>query len=356
VIDEPEHALDAFRSALTAQREHGAAHPLRISWFGDSVTADDQITHGLRRRLQADLGDGGPGFVFAAPPHPYCQHRALARSVSEEWTVHGISGLIQPDLLLGLGGSTETEDGGTIKLVPANPITSFDLHYLAQPGGGTLELIADGKTAGKLETNSSAKHGLFFAAELAGAKKLELHARGRIRLFGAALETKQGAVVDNLGIVNATAKAMRHHQLPEHFKNQLAHRSPDLVVVMYGTNEAEWLVANGAGMAEHERVLDELLANIRSVANAVLVVSPLDQLDYKTAGLPPRTSIPAMVEAQHRAATANGCAFWDTYAWMGGKGSSATWFKQGLVVKDYQHPTSEGADKIAGALYSALVG
>lgn len=354
LIDEPKHALASFRTALAAQREHRAPHPLRISWFGDSVTADDQITHGLRRRLQAELGDGGPGFVFAAPPHPYCQHRALARSASDEWTVHGISGLIPPDLLLGLGGSTETEDGGTIKLVPATPITSFDLHYLAQPGGGTLELVADGKSAGKLDTRASAKHGLFFAAQLVAAKKLELRARGRIRLFGAALENPQGAVVDNLGIVNATAKAMHHHQLPEHFHNQLAHRAPDLVVVMYGTNEAEWLAANGSGMAEHERLLGELLANIRSVASSVLVVSPLDQLDWKADGLPPRSSIPAMVEAQHRAATANGCAFWDTYAWMGGKGSSAAWFKQGLVVKDYQHPTSEGADKIAGALTSAL--
>lgn len=347
-IDEPKHALDSFRTARDNKK-------VRISWFGDSVTADDQITHGVRRRLQAELGDGGPGFVFAAPPHPYCQHRALSRTVSDEWTVHGIAALIPPDLLLGLGGSTETEDGGTIKLVPATPITSFDLHYLAQPGGGTLELIADGKTAGKLETKASEKHGLFWTVELAAAKKLELRARGRMRLFGAALETKQGAVVDNLGIVNATAKAMHHHQLPEHFRNQLAHRNPDLVVVMYGTNEAEWIAANGAGMAEHEKLLGELLANIRSVASSVLVISPLDQLDYKTPGLPPRASIPAMVEAQRRAATANGCAFFDTYAWMGGKGSSATWFKQGLVVKDYQHPTSEGADKLAGALFAELM-
>src|SRR4051812_34851549 len=34
-------ALDAFRTALAAQRAGKAAHPLRVSYFGDSLTADD---------------------------------------------------------------------------------------------------------------------------------------------------------------------------------------------------------------------------------------------------------------------------------------------------------------------------
>ena len=81
------HALDGFRDALAAQRAGTAEHPLRVSYFGDSLTADDHITNALRVKLQALLGDGGPGFVFAAPPHPFCQHRAVARVVSEGWHV-----------------------------------------------------------------------------------------------------------------------------------------------------------------------------------------------------------------------------------------------------------------------------
>lgn len=352
-FDDPTHSLDAIRAAFTAHD-----HAARISWFGDSVTADDQITHGLRKRLQAKFGDGGPGFVFAAPPHPYCEHRALTRVVSDEWTVHGISTTIPPDRLLGLGGSTETESGGTIKLVPAAPITRVDIHYLAQPHGGSLELVADGTSVAKVETAFADKQGRFLFTELPdGAKKLELRARGRVRMFGVTLENATGAVVDNLGVVNATAKAMRNHNMDEHWRNQLAHRAPDLVVVMYGTNEAEWLAPNGTGMAEHEKIFGELLATIRlAVPKAsCLVVSPLDQLDWRDDKMPARASIPAMVEAQHRAALANGCAFWDTYAWMGGKGSSAGWYKRGLIVKDFQHPTSEGADRIAAAVVAGLI-
>lgn len=349
--------LDDPTSSLAAVKKAIAGKHVRISWFGDSVTADDQITNGLRRRLQAAIGDGGPGFLWGEAPHPYCQHRAAALVASEEWTTHGISTTVPPDRLLGLGGSTETDHGGTIRIVPAGPVTNIDLHYLAQPHGGSLEVVADGKVLTKLDTSADAKKGLFFTAQLADpAKKLELRAAGRVRIFGIALENATGAIVDNLGVVNATAKAMRNHDLDAHWENQLAHRAPDLIVFMYGTNEAEWLAAKGFGMTEHEKVFGELLANAKLAAPAAacLVISPLDQLDWRDARMPPRASVPAMVEAQHRAALANGCAFWDTYSWMGGKGSSATWYKQGLIVKDFQHPTSEGADRIAEALFAGL--
>jgi lysophospholipase L1-like esterase len=357
-LEDNDHALDAWRAALDAQRTGTADHPLRVSYFGDSLTADDHITHALRKHLQDLLGDGGPGFVFAAPPHPYCQHRALSRTVSEGWLVYGVSTFVAPDHLLGLGGSAEADAGGTIKLTPAGAFASIDVHYLSQPGGGKLDVVADGKVLATTDTRTTEKHGAFLATSVpAGTKHVELRARGRVRLFGAALEGKTGAVVDNLGVVNATAKQMRNNNLEDHWRNQLAHRAADLVVIMYGTNEAEWLHAKSAGMAEHEKLFGELLATVRAALPhaSCLVVSPLDQLDWHDDKLPPRDSIPAMVEAQRRAAQANGCAFWDTYTWMGGKGSSMSWYKHGWVVKDFQHPTSEGADKIAAALFEGLV-
>jgi lysophospholipase L1-like esterase len=353
------YALDAFRDALAAQRRGKADHVLRVSYFGDSLTADDYLTDGLRKRLQALAGDGGPGFVFAAPPHPYCQHHAVARVASEDWIVHGISTVVPPDHLLGLGGTAEIDAGdGTIKLAPRSTgVREIDVHYLAQPHGGRLELVADGAVVASFATEADHPQSGFGESELPeGTKHVELRATGRVRLFGAALEAKTGAVVDNLGIVNATAKAMYAHNLADHWRNQLAHRAPDLVVLMYGANEAEWLHATGPGMTEHEKVFDELLASVRAGAPdaSCLVVSPLDQLDWHDDALPPRASIPAMVEVQRRAAAAHGCAFWDVYTWMGGKGSSAEWHRKGWLVRDYQHPTSEGADRIAAALYAGL--
>jgi lysophospholipase L1-like esterase len=353
-----QHALDAFRTALASQRAGKADHPLRVSYFGDSLTADDHITDALRKKLQALVGDGGAGFVFAAPPHPFCQHLEVTRVVSDGWDVRGISTVGAGDHLLGLGGSAETTTGGTIRLVPKDALATMDIHYLAQPHGGTLEVACDGKLIGSIATSADAKHAAFSALAIPdGAKKLELRTKGRVRLFGAALEAKTGAVVDNLGIVNATTKQMHNKNLVEHWRNQLAHRASDLVVVMYGANEAGWLRAKGPGIAEHEKLFNDLLQTVRA-ANphaSCLVVSPLDQLDWRDAKMPPRDSIPAMVEAQRRAAAAQGCAFWDASTWMGGSGASRDWFKHGWIVKDFVHPTSEGAARIADALFRGLV-
>lgn len=351
------HALDGFKAALTAQRAGTADHPLRISYVGDSLTADDQITDTLRTKLAALVGNGGPGFSFAAPPHPYCQNRAVTRVVSGAWRVHGISRAAPPDHLLGLGGSAETEGGGTIRWVTKTAVTRIDIHYLAQPHGGSFSVLAGGMQVGTIETAGKMKQAAFAQLDVpAGATKIELVARGRVRLFGASFEAAKGAVVDNLGVVNGTAKQFSTHNLADHWRKQLAHRDPDLVIVMLGTNEAEWLAAKGQGMAEHERLFGELLGTVRSANpnSSCLVVSPLDQLDWRTEAMPPRESIPAMVDAQRRAATAKGCAFWDTYAWMGGKGASRLWHQRGLVMKDFQHPTTAGAARIGNALYAAL--
>lgn len=356
-FDNPK-ALDSFVSALDAQRAKTASRPLRISYFGDSLTADDQITNALRGKLAALLGDGGPGFAFAVEPHPYNQHRALSRWVQGAWRVNGISTQPAPDHLLGFGGSAETDGGGVIRFAPAAAVSSIDVHYLAQPHGGAFSIVADGKSITSISTSAEKKKGEFATAAIPdGTKKIELRAAGRVRLFGASLEAARGSVVDNLGINSATAKQMSRYNLADHLRNQLAHRAPDLVVVMLGTNEAEWLAPNGSGMAEHEKLFGELLASVHAAnpKSSCLVISPLDQTDWRAENMPPRASIPAMVEAQRRAAAANGCAFWDVYAWMGGKGASKQWLRRGLLMKDFQHPTTPGAQRIAAALYAGLI-
>lgn len=353
-----EGTLERFEKALASQRAGTATRALRVSWFGDSLTADDSITNVVRQKLGALVGKGGPGYVFAAPPHPYNRHRAVDRFSTGSWRVHGISSSVAPDKLLGFGGSAESEGSGTIRLTAHAPVSLVDLHYLEQPRGGKLAIVVGNKVVQELATAGEAKQAAFAQVALpTGTKRVELRARGRVRLFGASLEAARGVVVDNLGVVNGTAKQLVKYNRADHWKHQLAHRDADLIVVMLGTNEAEWLHAKGAGMAEHERLFGELLATIRkgNASASCLVVSPLDQLDWREPNMPPRASVPAMVDAQRRAARANGCAFWDVYQWMGGKGSSRQWFKRRLLIKDFQHPTTAGATKIADALYAALI-
>jgi lysophospholipase L1-like esterase len=349
-------ALAAWQTALATQRDGKADHPLRISYIGDSLTADDHITNALRTKLAALVGDGGPGFVFAAKPHPFCQHRAVSRFTTGTWRLFGVSTVPASDHLLGLGGSAET-DAGTVRMsLPRPDVRSIDVHYLVQPHGGGVRVVADGKDVQTIDTGGDRKQAAFARISVPeGTLKIDLRAAGRVRLFGASLEAAKGAIVDNLGIVNATAKQWATNNMLEHWQKQLARRASDLVVIMLGTNEAEWLAAEGAGMAEHEKLFNQLLATVRAAnpAGSCLVISPLDQIDWRDTNQP-RTSIPAMVAAQKRAAIAQGCAFWNTYEWMGGKGASRAWLQQGLVVRDFQHPTDAGSQRIANALFAGL--
>ena len=349
-------ALDHWTAELAKHKAGKATRPLRITMMGDSVFATDHIEKGLRDSFGKLIGNGGPGFAWAAEPHPFVQHFAVTVLTGSAWTVYGISTQGAADRLLGLGGSAE--GGGTIRWLLQSPATSIDVHYLEQPKGGTFTLHAGKTQLSEVPTVGEKKKAKFHRVAVpADTKAIELRAKGgRVRLFGATLEADRGIVVDNLGIVSATAKGMQQYNLAEHMRNQLAHRGSDLVVVMYGTNEAEWYAPKSPAMADHEVVMGELLASIRAANTdaSCLVVSVLDQLDWRQANLPPRASVPAMVETQKRAAAKHGCAFWNTYEWMGGKGSSGKWFKSGLLIQDFQHPTTAGNKRIADALFAGL--
>ncbi len=51
----------------------------------------------------------------------------------------------------------------------------------------------------------------YATAKVAGAKKLEFEAKGKVRTFGVALENPAGIVVDNFGIVSVNVKSFGNH-------------------------------------------------------------------------------------------------------------------------------------------------
>jgi lysophospholipase L1-like esterase len=351
-------AMDGFYRAIGAARRGTLGRALRASWYGDSVIASDAIPARLRALLQAELGDGGPGFVYVVPPHRFCGHDGLVRTTAGDWNVHAISTQLVGDGLYGVGGSTaDTQDGKVaIKLV-AGTASEVELYYLAQPHGGTATITADGKPLTTIATGDAAKHAGHATARVSGgSKRFEISAAGRVRLFGVSLENAAGAVVDNLGIVSVNAKSFEAHN-GEHFRAELAHRNADLVMIMIGANEAQWLGPTDHATRGHAIQYGKLLAAVRAARPdaACLVVSPTDQAEARDGGYPSRPVMPVLIAAQRDAARAQGCAFYSTYDWMGGKGSAAKWYRGGLVGTDFQHLSRKGANKLSEALFAALM-
>ncbi len=349
-------AMDGFYKAVADEKKGTLGRAVRVSWYGDSVIATDAIPGRLRSKLQGELGDGGPGFVFVVPPHRFNEHQAITRAQSGNWASHAISVMQIPDGLYGPGGATAETDGGrsTIKLV-SGKVTNVELYYLAEPHGSTVTVSADGAPLITAPTAADAKAVAYATGTTAGASRFDIESKGRARLFGLTLENAKGAVVDNLGVVSVNVKSWTNADAA-HWSDELAHRDADLILVMIGANEAQWLQPGDKDTKDYQAHYETLLAPIRKgrPEAACLVVSPTDQAEEKDGEYPSRPVMPLLVEAQRRAAHAAGCAFYSTYDWMGGKGSAAKWFRKGLVGSDFQHLTQKGANKLADGLYEAL--
>jgi lysophospholipase L1-like esterase len=351
-------AMDGFYRAVGKSKQGTLARSVRVSWYGDSVIATDAIPGRLRARLQTELGDGGPGFIYIMPPHRFNEHGAITRSQSGTWYTHSISTMQTADGLYGPGGSTTESSGArsTIALV-SGKVDEAELYYLAQPGGGTATVTADGASVITADTSAEARSPGWAHSDIAGgAAKLEIGTKGKTRLFGIDLENARGAVVDNLGVVSVNVKSFANND-PAHWKAELAHRGADLVMIMIGANEAEWLGPHDQDTKDYQAHYEQVLAIVRAARPdaSCLVVSPTDQAEAKDGAYPSRPVMPVLVAAQERAAKAQGCAFYSTYKWMGGKGSASKWFAKGWVGSDFQHLSKKGADKLADAVFDALM-
>ena len=349
-------AMDAFYTAVGQSKAGKLGRALRVSWYGDSVVATDAIPGRLRVKLQGALGDGGPGFLALVPPHRFVAHEGVTRSSTGSWITHAISTTQAADGLYGAGGFTAEGESARATLKVSSKVTRLDLHYLAQPRGGTVTITADGAEIAKVDTKADAKAAMYSFHEVSPAKTIKLETQGRVRTFGISLENGSGAVVDNLGIVSVNVKSFFNHNAAS-FAGGLQHRGADLVMIMIGANEAQWLGPSDRDTKLYQQNYEKVLGPIRKARPeaSCLVVSPTDQAEAKDGGYPSRPVMPLLVEAQRKAAHASGCAFFSTYDWMGGKGSAAKWFRKGYVGTDFQHLSHKGAVKFADAVYDALM-
>ncbi len=350
-------AMDAYYQAVASEKAGTLGRAVRVSWYGDSVVATDAIPGRLRTKLQGVLGDGGPGFVALVPPHRFVGHEAITRGSSGNWATHAISTLQTPDGLYGAGGATAEGDDAraTIKLV-AGTVTNLDLHYLTQPKGGTVVITADGVEVVRADTKADTKDAKYATATLEkAASTFKVELTGRVRTFGLQLENSRGAVVDNLGIVSVNVKSFANHNAAS-FAGGLVHRGSDLIMIMIGANEAQWLGPGDRDTKLYQANYEKVLGPLRKARPdaSCLIVSPTDQAEAKDGGYPSRPVMPVLVDAQRRAAHVSGCAFFSTYDWMGGRGSAEKWFRKGLVGTDFQHLSHKGANKLADAVFDAL--
>jgi lysophospholipase L1-like esterase len=131
---------------------------------------------------------------------------------------------------------------------------------------------------------------------------------------------------------------------------------PDLVILQYGTNEAN---DENLDLQDYKEQLREVVARFKKAAPdaACLLIGPTDRAVNKGDGVYAiweRTA--PIAEVQRQLATEVGCVFWDWQKATGGEESILSWrfHEPQLASKDLIHLNKKGYEISADNLLKAL--
>jgi lysophospholipase L1-like esterase len=353
LLEDDGGVLDHFFAALSRTASGGVA---RVVHYGDSPTTADLITGDVRSLLQQRFGNAGHGFVLMEQPWAWYHHNDV-RLLSFGWRPTAATQFRVQDGLYGLGGVTFTATAPARShfTFAGGRHANFEVWFLRQPGGGALSVSSGGQTLADVETDGERVTSAFYRATAEPAVsdvdvKVE---RGAVRAFGIVAETgRRGVVYDCLGLNGGAISVLARIMGAAHWVEQLRHRNPDLVVINYGTNEADF---SKFLEKEYESELREAIRRVQAALPkaSILLMSPMDRGRWASPGkIETLPTIPRIVEIQRRIARDTRCGFFNTFAAMGGDGTIARWHQMNppLIAADLIHPHSMGAKMIASGL------
>jgi lysophospholipase L1-like esterase len=356
------HALSSFFVALDdAQHER-----VNVAFFGNSLIAADRIVNVLRSRLVEVAGNGGRGFVLADRMAAYGPRDRTARTASG-WTACTLG---DPQPLPASRGVRWGVPGVVHVSATRGARSSFSLTAIDEVAtvfgavdderGGLRARFDTGPWHWIAAENVTASADVVHRLPVPpNSRVLELEATGaRAVVHGVALEREQGGVVvDTFGVpaVDATLwLGTDERTLSAH----LASRAPDLAVIMLGGNETKRLAWRRRSVETIEGDLRAMIHRVRDVEQtACLVVGPVDAVVGKDAPDPwrQRPQLQTVNDVHRRVAHEEGCAFFDLFEAMGGKGSLKRLRAANALHDDLVHPRGRGLDVLGHLLAEALL-
>ena len=362
VVEDPAGSMSAFYAALKKTEAAEAGAITRVVHYGDSPTTADSITADVRALLQERFGDAGHGFVLISKPWAWYGHRGIgirAKGWKEEAASQGDRA---KDRLHGLGGVACLGSAGATSTItlPDTGHKRVEVQFLRQPAGGDFKVESGDQTLLNVSTGGEEKSNGFTAADLPpGAMSIKITVtQGKVRIFGVWFEkAATGVTYSSLGLNGAGVQTLLRFFEPVHWKAQLQHQQPHLVVLNYGSNEADF----GKYIeTAYPSELKELIRRVQDAApkSSILVMGPMDRgMKDRSGDIVTMATIPKLIDTQRRVAAEMGVAFFDTYRAMGGSGTMARWYleKPRMVAADYLHPTPGGAAKVGALLNQALL-
>ncbi len=341
---------------------------IRLTFFGASHTAGDFWTGHIRRVLQARYGDIGHGFVMPVAMSKGSRGSDLNLCSSGEWVrdyVGKEDGWGDP--YYGLGMTVSSDDPSHfswLETTHQNPIgrrfSQAHIFTLGQFGGGSLLTQIDRNPPLLLSTSKEEPQLLHTRIDLtSNAHRLTVSPAGdgTVRFLGVSIEDSgPGVLVDAIGIRGRQANTWLKWD-DDLLRDMLSIMQPNIVVLAYGTNEAN---DSDYSMDNYERDLRAVLDKLKRVHpnDACILVGPSDRGTQNSAFIRKsdqylvweRTQLVA--EIQRRVSPDFGCVFWDWQQATGGVGSMIAWkyTVPALASADLIHFTAKGY-QVSGDLF-----
>ena len=357
-------AMEPFYLQLrrTALKQDSAI--TRISHWGASVIGADGMTSDVRRKLQARFGSAGKGWVNVAPGWDWYRQKDVVYK-PKGWrgrtvTSHKLKNRRHGKARYGYGGVAALGGGGS-KSSYRVYARRLELYYHAYPRGGDVSIKVDGGDPIIFSTKSEVAQDAWRVVEAEGDGEHTFVVAGKgnsiSHLYGVTLERDgPGIVYDCIGMIGTRSSRILNYD-PEHLKTQVAHRKPNLQIIMFGGNE---LVDKGMNMRIYGEKYDRVIKRLRAGAPdaACMMMTPVDHGEKHRGRVRTVKMLKKMIPVQQRIAEQNGCAFFNTYEAMGGEGTMGRWYykvKPRLAWGDFAHLTKAG-DRVLGAMiYKALI-
>ena len=351
-----ESPLVSFYEALGAaasKDEH-----LRVAYYGDSMIEGDLVCIDLRALLQAKFAGSGPGLQRIAPVDaPF--RISLRQKHSSNWKSSSLMSRGPNRVPFGIAGPAWMSADGSWVSYAANAgepaFLESSLVYQATSGDRFVEVVTDGNKTQKVMLESGA--GIRRTAipmPKGGSRQLRItFPVAGVVAYGVSLEGGPGVYVDNFPLRGHSGLELARIR-PEEFAAFGRLLDYKLVILQFGVNICQ------PGNKNFNWYSDKMVQVIHSMRKGLpnakfLLVSVADRAVKRDGKFVTDESIPALVEAQRRAASTCGIAFFDLYRAMGGRNTMAEWSLKGLGAADRIHISRGGGKRFAKLIYRDLL-
>lgn len=343
-------------------RVESMGRPVRIAYYSDSFVEGDIMTCDLREMLQERFGGNGVGWIDCGS-----EISGFRRSIDQHSS--GIKGyeVMRKPFSHRLEGISQRYFLPEKRVVMAASGTNYKQHasqwqvsqmFLRTSQPAVLSMSKNGGAASAVRVDSSRRVQMVPMHERADVRSVRcrIDSCGHdIQLFGMALESAEGVVLDNLSMRGSMGNTLAY--IPQQTLDDFARLRPyDLIVLHFGLNvinEHSRTSNYKAYVQQMKKVVSHFRASFPEAS--ILVVSVSDRDQRRMGSIRTMQGVETLVAYQQLLAAECGVGFYNLFQAMGGRESMKKMVEHGWANKDYTHLSFAGGKQVAGYFFDSMM-